>query len=288
MKRKIHTIKKAIPATDGAGVRIRRIDAFDGALDPFLMLDEFGSANPDDYIAGFPNHPHRGFETVTYMLEGSMEHGDHLGNKGLLDSGDVQWMTAGRGVIHSELPRQTDGRMRGFQLWLNLPAAEKMVAPDYRDLKSDQLTRLVKDDVELRIIAGRFELASGESAEGPVMGKSTDPRIADIRFGKTGANCDLQLPSEHRVALYVYEGAITVNDGADLQTISAGQLAIMDEGDEVSMTADADNTNVYFLAGKPIGEPIAHYGPFVMNTRAELDQAIQDYRSGALTEAPRP
>jgi len=284
--RALERVIESRPTSDGAGVRLRRSlgqQAHDSArLDPFLMLDEFYSDNPDDYIAGFPSHPHRGFETVTYMLEGRMQHKDHLGNTGDLGPGSVQWMTAGRGVIHSEMPQQSAGRMRGFQLWINLPAAEKMRPAAYRDIPADAIPELALAGAKLRLIAGRLVL-DDQSVAGPINpdgSLATDPLFVDVRL-EAEAQIELPLPAGHNAFVYLYEGAAMIADTA-LPQRAAG---ILGDGDRLRMAAGEEGARVLLLAARPIGEPVAQYGPFVMNTRAELEQAIEDYRAGRLTEA---
>lgn len=284
--RSIQRIIESKPASDGAGVKLRRSlgqQAHDSArLDPFLMLDEFYSDNPDDYIAGFPSHPHRGFETVTYMLEGRMQHRDHLGNIGEVGPGGVQWMTAGSGVIHSEMPQQSEGAMRGFQLWLNLPAAEKMTPAMYRDIPGSEIPELAHNGALVRVIAGQIELG-GEAAVGAVdraFGeKSTRPLYLDIRL-KHGAKLSLPIEASAQALVYLYDGAARIGK-LELPHRAAGLLGA---GDRVEIAAGSDGAGLLLLAGKPIGEPIAQYGPFVMNSRQELEQAIADYRDGRLTD----
>jgi len=266
----------SVPTSDGAGVRLRRsLGASPYArLDPFLMLDEFYSDDPRDYLAGFPAHPHRGFETVTYMLEGRMRHEDSVGNRGDLGPGDVQWMTAARGIIHSEMPQQTEGRMRGFQLWLNLPAAEKMKPAAWRDIPSREIPVLhPAKGVTVKLIAGRL----GEAA-GPVCGGATDPYYFDLGLAP-GASFDVPLPAGHNAFLYAYEGEARVGSEGALALHAAG---ILSGGEWVRIAAGPSGARVLLLAGRPIGEPVVQYGPFVMNTREEIEQAIADYRSGRL------
>ena len=280
--RKLTSIIESMATSDGAGVKLRRSlgSTPHARLDPFLMLDEFYSDNPDDYIAGFPPHPHRGFETVTYMLDGRMEHKDHLGNTGDLGPGSVQWMTAGRGVIHSEMPKQTEGRMRGFQLWLNLPAAEKMRSADYRDIPATDITGLDFDGGSARVIAGTLTIDQ-QSVAGPVNSPdqplSTDPLYVDLRL-EAGTEVDVPVPVGHNVFVYLYDGEAIIGE-RKLPRQSAGVLT---DGDRVVLRAGAEGTGLLLLAGRPIGEPVAQYGPFVMNTREEIEQAIADYRSGRL------
>ncbi|TXS95277.1 pirin family protein [Parahaliea maris] len=279
-ERTLTTLIPGMATSDGAGVKLQRtLGQSQGArLDPFLMLDEFSSFDAGDYIAGFPSHPHRGFETVTYMLDGHMLHEDHLGNRGDLRSGDVQWMTAGRGIIHSEMPQQNEGRMRGFQLWINLPAAEKMKPANYRDIPAQTMPwRVLAEGVEIRLIAGKLEL-NGEHYEGPVQGLSTEPLYVDV---KLPANSNITVPVQagHNAFFYVFEGELQVA-GRDVPRHSA---AILSDGDAVTLTSGAEGGRALLLAGKPIGEPVAQYGPFVMNTPDEINQALRDYRDGRLT-----
>jgi redox-sensitive bicupin YhaK (pirin superfamily) len=241
------------------------------------MLDEFYSDDPNDYLAGFPSHPHRGFETVTYMLDGHMQHKDSGGNTGDLGPGDVQWMSAARGLVHSEMPQQTEGRMRGFQLWLNLPAKEKMRPPAYRDIPAAEIPSLAIDKGMVKVIAGRF----GET-HGAVHGGSTDPHYWDVRL-EPGATFEGALPAAHNAFLYAYEGeAFVGEDGKPLPHRAAGLLSA---GDKVAIVAGAKGARVLLLAGKPIGEPIVQHGPFVMNTREEIEQAIADYQAGEFGRA---
>jgi redox-sensitive bicupin YhaK (pirin superfamily) len=282
MKRTLEKIIPSVATSDGAGVKLRRsIGASDGLrLDPFLMLDEFGTDRPEDYIAGFPPHPHRGFETVTYMIDGHMRHEDHLGNVGELKSGGVQWMTAGRGVIHSEMPQQEEGRMRGFQLWINLPAAEKMKPAAYQDITADQVTQALIPGGRLKLIAGQLTLDE-ETLRGPInseAGKmSTDPLFVDVTL-EAGSETTLVVPEGHNAFVYVYEGGLEIA-GKALQWRQAG---ILGNGSLVTLNA-AEATRAILVAGKPINEPIVQYGPFVMNTREEIEQALADYRRGTLT-----
>ncbi len=270
--------------SDGAGVKLRRSIGAGGGnrLDPFLMLDEFGTDNPEDYIAGFPPHPHRGFETVTYMIDGHMRHEDHLGNVGELKSGGVQWMTAGRGVIHSEMPQQESGRMRGFQLWINLPAAEKMTPAAYRDIPAADIPVLELDDGRrLKVIAGTLSI-EGHTVAGPVNSEPgrmrTDPLMVDVEL-PAGARVTLPVPPGHNAFAYVYEGGVDVAGAA----LPARNVGILGAGDHVEFVGGKAGSRVLVLAGSPLEEPVVQYGPFVMNTREEIDQALADYRSGQLT-----
>jgi quercetin 2,3-dioxygenase len=279
----LRSLKQIIPAletSDGAGVRIKRSigQQQNIRLDPFLMLDEFGSAEAADYIAGFPSHPHRGFETVTYMIEGHMLHEDHLGNRGDLRNGGVQWMTAGRGIIHSEMPQQEEGVMRGFQLWLNLPAAEKMTEAGYRDIQPEEIPEIVFEGGKVKLIAGNMEI-EGQLHEGSVADRSTQPIYADIHL-ESGASVTLPVPEGHNAMLYLYEGTASLADRA-LQRSAANILG--DNGDRFALTAGESGARLLLIAGKPIGEPVVQYGPFVMNTREEIEQTLRDYRDGRLT-----
>ena len=261
--------------SDGAGVKLTRVLTQDlqRRLDPFLMLDAFGSNQPGDYIAGFPDHPHRGFETVTYMLAGRMRHRDSAGNEGLLQSGGVQWMTAGRGVIHSELPEQSDGLMEGFQLWLNLPAQDKMTAPWYRDLQSAEVPEWHAAGVTARVIAG-----ASHGVSGAVQRAGTAALYLDIHLA-AGATFEQPLPAEHNAFIYVYRGAAAI--GA--QAVPQQRMAILaNSGDGARVTAAVEDTRLLLIAGRPLKEPIAQYGPFVMNTQQEIFQAVEDFRAGRL------
>ena len=263
------------PTSDGAGVKLTRVLTQDlqRRLDPFLMLDAFGSDSAADYIAGFPDHPHRGFETVTYMLAGRMRHRDSAGNEGLLQSGGVQWMTAGRGVIHSELPEQTEGLMAGFQLWLNLPAKDKMQPPWYRDIQSAALPEWHDDGVTVRVLAG-----ASHGVAGAVQREGTQALYLDIHL-EAGAVFEQPLPAAHNAFVYVYRGAAQI--GA--QEVPQQRMALLaNSGDGVRTTAAAEGARLLLIAGQPLNEPIAQYGPFVMNTQAELRQAVEDFRAGRL------
>lgn len=275
-------VQPSEPVTDGDGVRIQRAVAHRAlhTFDPFLLLDEIASDEAADYIGGFPEHPHRGFETVTYMLEGTMQHRDHLGNEGLLVSGGVQWMTAGRGVLHSEMPQQESGRLHGFQLWVNLPAAEKMSQPSYREYRPEQIPTLAFGrGNRAKVIAGTFTI-DGRTVTGPVKGVSTRPDYVDINLA-AGEQVSLPVDGDKRALLYVYRGEITIDDGTDSRVLQQQQLGVLGEGNSIAITATEDS-GLLLLAGKPIGEPVVNWGPFVMNTREEIEQAIQDYRSGNL------
>jgi redox-sensitive bicupin YhaK (pirin superfamily) len=271
--RTIESIVTGQQVTDGAGVRITRIltQAQQRRLDPFLMLDIFHSDDPKDYIAGFPNHPHRGFETVTYMIAGRMRHRDNAGNEGLLESGGVQWMTAGRGIIHSEMPEQADGTMEGFQLWLNLPAADKMAAPGYRDFQSRDIPEFTTDQgVRVRVIAGE-----SQSSRGAVRRPVTEPLYLDIRL-PAGARFEQPLPADHNAFVVVYRGALSIAG----KPLRQRQMAILaNDADRVVIEADVD-AKAILVAGRPLNEPIVQHGPFVMNTHEEIVAALRDYQAG--------
>ena len=269
---------------DGAGVKLKRtINAkHQNAFDPFLMLDEFASENATDYIGGFPDHPHRGFETVTYMLAGAMVHRDHMGNVGHLRAGDVQWMTAGHGIIHSEMPEQEDGLLRGFQLWLNLPAAEKMQPPHYRDYAAAEIPQVdLADGGYLKAIAGRYQDADGNSMTGAVTDTSTQPQYFDIALA-AHQQLSLDVAAGHTVLVYVYDGELAADQS--LRRLSAGQLGQLLEGEQVSLTTEAQPARLLLLSARAIGEPVVQSGPFVMNTIEEIEQAFRDYRDGVLTQ----
>ncbi len=266
---------------DGAGVRLTRVLSHDlqARLDPFLMLDAFGSDNPGDYIAGFPNHPHRGFETVTYMIAGRMRHKDSGGHEGLLQNGGVQWMTAGRGLTHSEMPEQEEGVMEGFQLWLNLPAKNKLCEPWYRDIQSEDIPEVMTPNkVLVRVIAGH-----AHGLDGAVQRDTTEPLYLDLQFqNKAGAVIEQPLPATHNAFVYVYRGGLEVVQGDTATAVPIQRMAILtNEGDGLVLRAQA-NTRAILIAGQPLHEPIAQYGPFVMNTREELVQAVDDFRAGLM------
>jgi len=285
----IHVIESQ-PTSDGAGVKLRRSLGSQRGLhvDPFLMLDEFYSDNPDDYIAGFPSHPHRGFETVTYMLDGHMRHEDHLGNRGDLGPGDVQWMTAARGIIHSEMPQQSEGRMRGFQLWLNLPSEEKMKPAAYRDIPASDIPWvLLPQGGEVKVIAGvltRDESTTYGSINGRGAKLSTDPLYLDVRL-PAGAEFNHQIASGHSAFLYNYEGSAKIGTAAASKPLPHGAAGVLSDGDSVRVEAGTDGVRFLLLAARPLREPVVQYGPFVMNTREEIEQALADYRDGRLAAA---
>jgi redox-sensitive bicupin YhaK (pirin superfamily) len=261
--------------SDGAGVKLTRVltQSLQRRLDPFLMLDAFGTDNPEDYIGGFPNHPHRGFETVTYMIAGRMRHRDSAGHEGLLQNGGVQWMTAGRGVIHSELPEQEDGRMEGFQLWLNLPARDKMRAPWYRDIQSAEIPEFAtREGVQVRVIAGR-----SHGVEGAMQREVTEPLYLDLAL-PAGTQFTQALPANANAFVYVFRGQLDI-DGTSVPAQRMAILRNAADADGVVLRATAA-TRALLIAGKPLGEPIAQHGPFVMNTHDELIQAVKDYQAG--------
>jgi quercetin 2,3-dioxygenase len=280
--RAVARLVRGMPTSDGAGVKLTRVIGQPqlGELDPFLLLDEFGTDKAEDYIAGFPDHPHRGFETVTYMLDGRMRHRDNHGNEGVLVPGSVQWMTAGRGLVHSEMPEQQEGRMRGFQLWLNLPARDKMTAPRYQEFGPEKIpTANPSRGVEIKVIAG-----AAAGVHGPISQPATDPTYLDLSL-EPGTEWVQPLKADHAAFLYVFEGAVKVGVGAAASVVQAQQLAVLTEGEEVRITgasagAGGKTARAILVAGRPLREPVAKYGPFVMNTREELQQAFQDYQSG--------
>jgi redox-sensitive bicupin YhaK (pirin superfamily) len=284
-QRRVESIIQSVPASDGAGVKLRRSlgRAQELRHDPFLMLDEFFSDNPDDYLAGFPTHPHRGFETVTYMLDGRMRHEDSGGNRGDLGPGDVQWMTVARGIIHSEMPQQTQGRMRGFQLWLNLPAAEKMRPAAYRDVPREQIPTVELPGVgTTRVIAGSFIHGSSQTA-GPIGGSATEPVFLDVRL-LPGASLEIPLPAGHNAFVYPYDGLAAV--GPDRRLLPNRAAGLLSGGDLVSLAAGPEGAGLLLLAGRPLREPVVQYGPFVMNSWEEIERAVLDYQRGQLVDPP--
>ncbi|MEQ6289087.1 pirin family protein [Vogesella sp. GCM10023246] len=275
--RQVERLVVGIDTADGAGVNLKRVLTQDlqRRLDPFLMLDEFRSDDPNDYIAGFPPHPHRGFETVTYMLAGRMRHRDSGGNEGLLGPGGVQWMTAGRGVIHSEMPEQEEGLMHGFQLWINLPGKRKMIPAAYQDIPSSDIPVVsLADGSKVKVIAGHYA-----DTAGTIQQPDTEPLYLDVTLA-AGQTQQISIPAGHNAFLYVYQGQIAVGEPA--RPVTEGRMAVLSgSGDGVSFHSEA-GASVLVLAGKPLCEPIAQYGPFVMNSRAELEQAFADYQAGTL------
>lgn len=281
--REVVELLRPTPASDGQGVKLLRV--FGGRrperFDPFLLLDEFGSSVPEDYSGGFPPHPHRGFETVTYMLHGKMEHRDHLGNIGLLEDGGVQWMTAGRGVIHSEMPKQTEGLMQGFQLWVNLPASRKMAGAGYRDVPADDIPHYSPPGAHVRAIAGEC-VVDGEPVQGYFAIDDTDVIYLHITLEPDGGMV-IELEPDYTCLLYVAKGAAIVGDKET--PVAARTLARLARGDRISLENRGDDPlSLLLLAGSPLGEPIVQSGPFVMNSQEEVEQAFRDYQSGTLTD----
>ena len=268
---------RGTPASDGAGVKLTRVIGGPQLpdLDPFLLLDEFGTDRAEDYLAGFPDHPHRGFETVTYMLDGRMRHRDNHGNEGLLVPGAVQWMTAGRGLVHSEMPEQEEGRMRGFQLWVNLPAKDKMTEPRYQEFGPDRIpTARPTDGVEVKVIAGSV----GDVA-GPIVQPATDPLYLDIAL-EAGRGWEFELPEGHSAFAYAFEGAVEIGAGEEARTLESQEVAVLGGGDLLAVRAGDAGARLILVAGRPLREAVARHGPFVMNTREELMQAFVDFQEG--------
>jgi len=268
---------RGMPTSDGAGVRLTRVigqPALD-SFDPFLLLDELRSDDPNDYIEGFPNHPHRGFETVTYMLAGRMRHGDNQGNSGLLGPGSVQWMTAGKGIVHSEIPEQQDGLMWGFQLWVNLPAKDKLTKPRYQDIQGDNVPEVqVGPGARARVLVGTVN-----GVKGPVMEVATDPLYFDLHL-EPNASYTATLPEGHNAFAYVYQGDAKI--GAAGTGIRAQEMALLTQGASLPVTAGEKGARLIVVAGRPLNEPVTRYGPFVMNTVDEIHQAFADYQAGRL------
>ena len=280
--RAIARIVRGMTTSDGAGVKLTRVIGTPqlDMLDPFLMLDEFGTDRAEDYLAGFPDHPHRGFETVTYMLDGRMRHKDNHGNEGLLVPGSVQWMTAGRGLVHSEMPEQQEGRMRGFQLWVNLPASAKMTEPRYQEFAPDSIpVAAPATGVAVKVIAGVVPDAGGAPVRGPIEQPATDPLYLDIAL-EPGAEWAYALPGGHNAFAYVFEGDATVGAGDDARTLDTHELGVLGGGDLFSVRGGAHGARLILVAGRPLREPVARYGPFVMNTREEVMQAFVDFQEG--------
>ncbi|MBT8062356.1 MAG: pirin family protein [Gammaproteobacteria bacterium] len=265
---------KGRPASDGAGVKLTRVIGVPGLdqIDPFLLLDEFRSDEPGDYVAGFPDHPHRGFETVTYMLAGRMRHRDNQGNEGLLEAGSIQWMTAGRGIVHSEMPEQQDGLMWGFQLWVNLPAKNKMQAPSYQDIPPCDVPVVEQAGLRVKVLAGEF---GGQ--QGPVTKVAVEPLYLDIQIQAVAGSRVIQVPAGLNAFLYVFEGCLLA--GQNEEEIARGELARLGPGEQLQI-ATSEQARSLLIAGRPIGEPVARHGPFVMNNEAELRQAFMDFQAG--------
>ena len=276
---KIERIVRGAPTSDGAGVRLTRL--IGGAelpdLDPFLLLDQFGTERAADYIGGFPSHPHRGFETVTYMIDGRMRHRDNRGHEGLLGPGSVQWMTAGRGIVHSEMPEQQEGLMRGFQLWVNLAAKDKMTDPRYQEFPAEQIPIVeVAAGTRVKVIAGKVA-----ASVGPITDVDTEPLYLDVMM-EPGASFEHRLSAGHQALLVAYEGGVVVGADPGAQTLQKLELGILERGEVVQVRALQAPTRMLLIAGRPLGEPIVRYGPFVMNTRAQLQQAFEDFTAGRL------
>jgi hypothetical protein len=277
--RRIVKVIAGEPTTDGAGVALTRVVGTRALpeLDPFLLLDAFHSDDPKAYIAGFPDHPHRGFETVTYMLAGRMRHRDNKGHAGVLGPGGVQWMTAGRGIIHSEMPEQQDGLMSGFQLWLNLPAKEKMTDARYLDIPAERIPKVTDvGGAVIKVIAGAIA-----GVHGPVDPPATSPIYLDIAL-PADANYGVAIPAGHSAVAYVFEGAADIGPRAHSLRISSGHLGVLGAGEGFAVRSSGRNARLLLLAARPLGEPIARYGPFVMNTQNEIRQAVADYQAGRL------
>lgn len=272
--RKIQLKTRGIPASDGAGVRLTRMIGSPelNFLDPFLMLDHFQSDNPDDYIAGFPPHPHRGFETVTYMLAGKMRHKDNHGHEGVIEPGGVQWMTAGKGIIHSEMPEQENGLMSGFQLWVNLPSHAKMAVPGYQEYKPEQLVIESRESGQVRVITGKTQYGS----QGPVINNFINPQMFDVQL-ESNQNFIEPVQSDAAAFIYVIKGRLFIDDSPALQT---NELAVLTDGEQIDVSTDNDGARFLYVSALPIKEPIARGGPFVMNTPEEIEQAFSDYRHG--------
>jgi len=269
-------LARGVPTSDGAGVRLTRLmgdGTYVPSIDPFLLLDHFDSPEAQDYLAGFPDHPHRGFETVTYMLDGRIRHKDNHGHEGVIETGDVQWMTAGRGVVHSEMPEQRDGRMRGFQLWVNLPARLKMQAPAYQEHPNAHMpVELREDGVRVKVIAG----TTSRGASGPIATEATDARYFDVTL-PDGATFEEPIDADVAAFVVIYEGAVRFDDGRAQDKVGIAELG---DGDTIRFSATGGQARALVIAGKPLREPVAWHGPFVMNTREEIVQAVDDFQAG--------
>ncbi len=277
MTKKIRQLANIITGqqtSDGAGVKLKRVFSAKQGFDPFLLFDEFGSDEPADYLGGFPDHPHRGFETVTYMLKGAMLHRDHLGNEGHLRAGDVQWMTAARGIIHSEMPEQENGLLHGFQLWINLPAKEKMKPPHYQDIAAANIPQIdLANGDTIKVIAGEYS-----TIQGAVQGVSTQPLYLDVSLSPQ-QSLTIPIDARHTAIVYVYQGEVAV----DNKVIQAGQLGQLINGDVIHIATLTQSAQFLLLAALPLNEPVVQSGPFVMNSVAEIEQAFRDYQNGVLT-----
>jgi redox-sensitive bicupin YhaK (pirin superfamily) len=283
--RSVRQLVQTHAVSEGAGVTVHRSIGTPALrhLDPFLMLDHFGSDDPEQYIAGFPDHPHRGFNTFTYMLEGHMEHRDSMGNRGDLSAGGAQWMKAARGVIHSEMPQQTQGRMSGFQLWINLPAAEKMADPAYQEYGAERVPEVVEAAGRIRVLVGEYG-----GRQGCIQDPHTEVRYLDLSL-VPGASFQAPVPAGHNAFLYVFEGEAEVAADAPPQRhqhpVPRHSLAVLGPGDSLALTTGPAGARCILVSGRPLGEPIVQYGPFVMNTREEIEQAFADYKAGRLARA---
>ena len=277
-KRKLQQVVTGQATTDGAGVELVRVIGQPALmdLDPFLLLDAFRSDNPDDYIAGFPPHPHRGFETVTYLLNGRMRHKDNAGNEGVIEPGGVQWMTAGKGIVHSEMPEQQDGLLEGFQLWINLPASHKMTAPSYQELDQTQIPIETRPGIQIKVISGETTIGTN----GPISQPLTDPLYLDVSLQPETSFIET-LPTDHTAFVYVVNGSLQIEDDDNAQhSVIRDQLVVLGSGDSVELSTGDQGARFLLIAGKPLNESIARGGPFVMNTEAEVQQAFSDYRNG--------
>jgi len=282
IEREVEEVLLSRPTLEGAGVRLRRAFGYHEVpkFDPFLMLDDFGSDDPDDYLAGFPWHPHRGIETVTYMLAGEVEHGDSIGNSGVIGSGDIQWMTAGSGIIHQEMPRRARGRMRGFQLWVNLPKRDKMMTPRYRDVKSSTIPEVEPSPgVKVKVVSGNVA-----GVRGPVQDIVVDPEYLDVSI-VPGVEFRHTIPSDHRVLAYVVDGSGRFAIGG--KGIGSGHAVLFGSGHEVTIVAGDTGVRLLLVSGRPLNEPVAWGGPIVMNTQAELERAFEEYRHGTFIKHGR-
>ena len=269
----VKNIINPIPATDGAGVKLKRsIGVEPNYFDPFLMLDEFGSEDSKDYIAGFPSHPHRGIETVTYMLAGEFEHKDSTGGEGRMTAGDVQWMKTGSGIIHSEMPAMKEGKLHGFQLWINMPASLKMSKPEYHYIDANEMSMHYDEDKKVKVIAGKFE-----NAEGPIKKHNVEPIFFDVEL-KQNKQFSFSIPKSHNSFVYLVDGRIKIGNLSH-DNIEGSKLVLLTNGNNLKVSAET-NAKFLLIAGEPIGESIARGGPFVMNTKSEIIQAINDYNNG--------
>jgi len=278
--RELARLTPGIPTSDGAGVRLTRIIGSPdlNMLDPFLLLDCFESDNPDDYIAGFPDHPHRGFETVTYLLAGRMRHKDNAGHEGVIEPGGVQWMTAGRGIVHSEMPEQENGLLKGFQLWINLPAAEKMTTPSYQEFDASQVpVETLEHGGTVTVIAGKTD----RGTVGPAHRPSTDPLYFDVEL-PSGGSLEQLIPPSHHAAIYTVDGSVQI--GEQRNPIPSGMLGVLSDGDQVRVSTDNERVRFLLIAGRRLDEPVARGGPFVMNTKQEVMQAFSDYQNNRFQE----